>query len=156
MTIKSEIDTIIHETGGASITAPLLVERARDAERFPKLNKHLWQMPEADLAAEARLMRAHRLLITIHVTVPEGGERTRMLVHTVGTPGYQTLASVVAAPDLAMAKIRQLTEDIGRARARLRAFRAAIPEAIAEDIDEALAEAEARAVAALTPVEAAA
>lgn len=155
MSMRAEIKSIIEaqEAAEAAVTAALVVERARDAAAFPNLNKHLWQTPESDLAAEARLARAHRLLITLHVTVAETGETTRMMVHTNGVAGYQSMSSVARVPDLAAAKIKSLLEDIGRARARLRAFRAALPESVAIDVDEALEEAENRANAAIRPAE---
>jgi hypothetical protein len=96
---------------------------------------------------EARLTRAHRLLISIKVTT-EAGITTRMFVHTRGTDGYQSLKSVSNNPDLAATKLGELTADIGRARARLRAFRAAIPDDIGDEIDEALETAENKAAAA--------
>lgn len=156
MSARDELQRIIEEaeTKGSSITAPFVVEKAKDAEKYPALNKHLWQVPEADLAAEARLSRAHRLLITMRVTVADTGETTRMLVHTAGTPGYQPIGTVTKTPDLAMAKMRQLAEDIARARGRLRAFKAALPDDIATEIDEALEQAETRTNEALRPVSA--
>ena len=155
MSMRSELKTIIEtqEAAEAAVTAAVVVERARDAAAYPDLNRHLWQVPDADLAAEARLARAHRLLITLHVTVAETGETTRMLVHTTGVPGYQSMDSISRIPDLAAAKIKSLLEDIGRARARLRAFRAALPENVAIDVDEALEAAENRANAAIQPAE---
>lgn len=154
MSMREEIQSIITEAedSGLSITAAAVVEKAKDAEQFPALNKHLWQVPEADLAQEARLTRAHRLLITMHVTIPETGERTRMLVHTSGVPGYQPISAVARVPDLALAKMRQLADDIARARGRLRAFKAALPDDIATEIDEALQEAETRTNRALEPI----
>lgn len=154
MSMREEIQTIITEAedAGMPITASAVVEKARDADQFPSLNKHLWQVPEADLASEARLHRAHRLLITMHVTIPETGEKTRMLVHTNGVPGYQPISAVARVPDLALAKLRQLTEDIARARGRLRNFKASLPDDIATEIDEALEAAETRVNAALAPV----
>lgn len=151
MSMREELEMIINEaeTAGLPVSARTLVERARDTTLYPALNKHLWQVDEADLAAEARLQRAHRLLITLHITIPETGESTRMLVHTRGTPGYQPIESLARIPDLALAKVQQLTEDIGRARARLRAFRAYLPEELFDSLDEPLATAEARAQSAL-------
>lgn len=155
MSIREELDLIVRDAEDKNIpvTAASVVERAKDAEAFPSLNKHLWQVPEADLANEARLTRAHRLLITLKVTIPDTGETTRMLVHTRGTPGYMPVTSVTRVPDLAAAKLRQLMDDIARARGRLRAFKAAIPDTVADEIDQALEQAETRTNAALAPVE---
>lgn len=146
MSVRDEINTIINETNNpdAVVTAAMIVERARDVEKFPSLNKHLWQVPEADLAAEARLTRAHRLLITMKVTVAETGEATRMLVHTPGTPGYRTMESVSRTPDLAVMKLRQLLDDVARARNRARVFKAALSESVGAEIEEALETAERR------------
>lgn len=153
MSMRSELDTLTSEISatGSTVSAAGIVEAAKNAERFPALNKHLWQVSDATLATEARLQRAHRLLITMRVTVAETGETTRMLVHTPGTSGYQPINNVVSIPDVALMKVRQLVEDIGRARARLRAFRAALPEEVVNEIDEALATAETKAGTAISP-----
>lgn len=144
MSAREEIQRIIEEAETDIITAEHVVEEARDAEKFPTLNKHLWEPDEADLAMEARVMRAHKLIYTIKVTAGEG-ERTQLLVHTRGIPGYQPLSSVVGNTDLAAMKMQQLTQDIARARGRLRSFRAAIPNAVADEVDDLLAKAEAKA-----------
>lgn len=156
MNMRDEIRTIVDAsvTAGTPITAPLIVERAKNAKAFPALNAHLWKIPEAELAHEARVARARRLLITMHVTLPESGEVTRLLVHTAGTPGYRSIDAVVKIPNLVLTKIRQLTDDIARARLRLRAFRAALPDDIAVEIDAALEAAEARTQAALSTTQA--
>lgn len=158
MSIREEVEKLVEAAEG-NITAEHVVEQAKDKETFPALHKHLWEVSEADLAAEARISRAHRLLITVRVVTGEG-ETTRMLVHTRGVPGYRPLSSIVTNPDLAASKLTQLTEDIARARGRLRAFRAAIHEDIADAIDEALETAEAKAKEAVAertePAEAAA
>lgn len=149
MSTREEIQKIVAETEQQNITltAEHVVEQAKDAQQYPALHKHLWEVDEADLAAEARLMRAHRLLITVRVVTGEG-ETTRMLVHTRGVPGYQPLQSVVNNRDLAALKLQQLTADIARARGRLRSFKAAIPETVSDDIDALLEKAEQRATAA--------
>jgi hypothetical protein len=144
MSTRKEIDALVAEAGDLPLTAEMVVERAKDASRFPNLNEHLWKVPEATLAAEARLQRAHKLLINIRV-VTEEGTVTRMLMHTRGTKGYVPAEKVATSPDLAAIKLRQLAADIGRARQRLSAFRSFIPDDIAEDIDAALARAEQRA-----------
>jgi hypothetical protein len=150
MSKRNEIEKLMTEceAKGVTLTATYMVERARDEAEFPALNKHLWQVDEAILAQEARVSRAHRLLVTLHVTTGEG-VTTRLLMHTRGTTGYQPVATVTGNPDLAATKLKQLTEDIGRARARLRAFQSALPEDVTEGIDEALEQAETRAAAAI-------
>lgn len=149
MSARIEIKQMMDEAeaAGTPLTAPQVVEAAKDAARWPNLNRHLWQVPEADLAMEARLARAHRLLITILVTTSEG-ITTRMFLHTEGVPGYQSLGVVAGNKDLAATKLLELTQDISRARARLRAFRSALPDDIGSEIDEALEAAEAKAAAA--------
>lgn len=144
MSLRSDVAKLIElrNAAGEPMTASFVVESARDAAAYPDLNRHLWQVPEADLAAEARLQRAHRLLITMTVTVAETGDTTRMMVHTPGSPGYQSIEYVAKTPDIVVAKLRQLGEEIGRARARLRAFRAAISADVAAEIDDLLKEAE--------------
>jgi hypothetical protein len=127
------------------VTAEVVVERARDVQQFPALHAHLWAVAEADLAQEARVGRAHRLLITLKVTIPETGESTRMMVHAQGMQGYQSLSSFTQKPDLMRVKLKQLADDISRARSRLAGFRSAIPDDVADEIDAALATAEERA-----------
>ncbi len=146
MSARIEIKQMMDEAqiAKAPLTAPQVVEAARDQQRWPALHKHLWQVPEPELAAEARLARAHRLIITVFTTT-EGGVSTRLFVHTSGTPGYQPLQTVTGSRDLANLKLLQLTQDISRARARLRAFRAALPDSIGTEIYEALERAEAKA-----------
>lgn len=146
MSKRAEIETLMQEceAKGETLTATHMVDRARDAEAFPELNKHLWQVDEAILAQEARVQRAHRLLITLHVTTQEG-EPVRLLMHTRGTSGYQSASTVLSNPDLATTKLKQLQEDIARARGRLRSFKAALSEDISDGIDEALEQAEQRA-----------
>lgn len=144
MSLRSDVARLIERRNadGEPVTASFVVESARDAAAYPDLNRHLWQVPEADLAAEARIQRAHRLLVTMTVTVAETGDTTRMMVHTPGSPGYQSIESVAKMPDVAAARLRQLSEDIGRARARLRAFRAAISADVAAEVDDLLKAAE--------------
>lgn len=147
MSMAAEVKQIISEieTTGGVVTAQIVVERAKNVEKFPSLHAHLWETPEADLAQEARIGRAHRLLITIKVTIPETGESTRMMVHTRGMTGYSSLEAVAKQPDVAKLKLQQLVADIARARARLNGFRYALPDELADEIDEALATAETRA-----------
>lgn len=144
MSMREEVQKIIEEADVETITAELVVEAAKDAKKYPGLYRHLWEVPEPDLAMEARVMRAHKLIYTINITSGEG-ETTRLLVHTRGIPGYKPIGSIVGNRDLAALKLQQLTEDIGRARARLRGFRAAIPDAVADEVDDLLAKAEAKA-----------
>lgn len=140
MSTRSEIDKLIAEARGA-LTAEAVVEAAKDAAQFPELHKHLWQVPEGELAQEARIQRAHKLLIRIRI-VSEAGTTTRLLMHTPGVRGYQPTSTIVSIPDLANVKLQQLQADISRARERLRAFRAFIPDAISDEIDTALERAE--------------
>lgn len=146
MSIRSEMQLIVEERAatGATITAEYILEQARDATKYPKLNEHLWQAPEEDLIAEARIARVHRILLTMKVTVAETGDVTRLLVHTPGTPGYHAMQNVINIPDIARAKIQQLSEDIARARARLRSFRAALPGDLSSVVDAHLEAASAR------------
>lgn len=150
MSRRDEINKLTDEcaTKGLPLTAPYMVEAVRDAEAYPDLHKFLWAPSEAALAAEARLTRAHRLLIAINVTIGDG-IKARQFMHIRGTSGYQPYASVIRNPNLAEVKLRQLTEDIARARGRLRAFREILPEEVSAEIDEALETAEAKAAAAI-------
>ena len=146
MSARAEVQQLMEESErtGASLTAPKVVEAAKDKDRFPRLHEYLWEVEEADLAQEARLARAHRLMISVVITT-EAGVSTRLFVHTNGSEGYRSLDTVVNSKDLAAIKLQELTQDIGRARARLRAFRAALPDPVADEIDEALRAAEQRA-----------
>lgn len=126
---------------GKAITAEAIVEIARDGKAYPALNAHLWTVAESILANEARVARAHRLLITVSIT--EAGQSTRMLLHVPGTPGYQHVRQVARSPDLAVIKLRQLREDIDRSRARLAEFKAILPDEVALDIETQLAQASA-------------
>lgn len=146
MSARDEIQKLLDEST-TPLTAEVVVERAKNAEAFPTLHKHLWEPTESDLAMEARINRAHRLMIRISVTMGEG-EVTRLLVHSRGVPGYQPLSFVAGSRDLAALKLQQLTADIARARGRLRAFRAAIPDQVSDEIDSLLAQAEAKAASA--------
>ena len=147
MSAREEIKMLMEQSDArnAALSAAQVVEAAKDANLYPHLNKHLWQVPETDLAAEARLARAHRLLIAIRVVTGDG-VTTRMFMHTRGVPGYQSSDKIAKSPDLAREKLAQLTDAIGQARARLRAFRAILPDDVGDEIDAALATAEARAL----------
>ncbi len=149
MSARAEIKLMMETAtaAGKTLTAPEVVAAAKDAAQWPALNQHLWQVAEADLAAEARLARAHRLLIAIVVTTGDG-VTTRANLHVDGAPGYVALSTVLSTPNLAMSKLQELTADINRARGRLRAFRAALPDDLADEIDAALQQAEDRATAA--------
>ena len=136
MSRKSELDKIIEGNGG-SITAEQVVQAARNKELYPELHAHLWEVPERELAEEARVARAHKLIIALRV-VTEVGTTTRMMVHTIGTKGYQPAQAVAANVDLASMKLRQLAADVGRARERLRGFKAMLADDVADDIDKAL------------------
>lgn len=149
MTIRDEIKAINAEAEAANeaLSAERVVAAARNAERFPALNEHLWQVPESELATEARIQRAHKLIIRLTVTT-EGGNNVRSFLHTRNEKGYRSVDAVAASVNLATIKLRELTADIGRARQRLNAFRAALPDRVADEIDEALAQATARIEAA--------
>jgi hypothetical protein len=136
MTKKSELDKIIKDAGGP-ITAEQVVQAARNKSEFPALHQHLWEVPERELANEARLARAHKLIIALRV-VSASGSITRMMVHTLGTKGYQPAEHVAANIDLASIKLKQLSADVGRARERLRGFRSMIADDLSDEIDEAL------------------
>lgn len=144
MTLQNEMRLLVEEIEkeGEAVAASLVVDRAKDSAKWPLLHKHFWEISEADLAQEAREARAHRLLIMLRVTIAETGGTTRLMVHTRGQPGYASLPSVVSRPDLVALKLQQLREDIARARARLTAFRSALPDELADEIDAALAHAE--------------
>lgn len=148
-TLREEIDIIIgmSKSNGDSIKAEAVVEMAKNAEKFPALHKHLWEVPEEQLAAEARLQRAHKLLISIRV-VTSDGHVTRMMVHTNSIEGYRPLTDVIASRDLAAEKLKQFSDDIGRARTRLHAFRSALNEDLVSELDDLLAKAQTKAEAA--------
>lgn len=136
MSRKSELDKIIEEHGG-SITAEQVVQAARNKADYPELHAHLWEVPERDLADEARVARAHKLIISLRV-VTEAGTNTRMMVHTLGSKGYKPATEVAANVRLADVKLKQLAADIGRARERLRGFRSMLSNDVADEIDDAL------------------
>ena len=150
MSKRDEINKLMDECQqkGLNLTGPYMVEMARNAEAYPALHEYLWAPSEAALAAEARLTRAHRLLIAINVTIGDG-VKTRHLMHIRGQSGYAPYGSVIRNPDLASLKLQQLTEDIARARGRLRAFREVLPGDVSTEIDQALEAAETRATAAI-------
>lgn len=129
-----------HEKDNRPLTAEDVVNYAKDAKTYPALHDHLWKVSESFLAQEARISRAHRLLISIHVVTIEG-DRTRMLIHTPGSPGYRDAAYVARSPDLATIKLRQLRDDIARSRARLAEFRAILPPDVADEIAASLSRA---------------
>lgn len=141
MTTKTEIDALVKANGGEPLTAEQLVEAARNKDEFPALYAHLWNVPERELAAEARLARAHKLIIALRV-VTSDGTTTRMMVHTLGTKGYQPVEAVAGNLDLAAIKLRMLTADIGRARARLSSFRSVLADDVSDEIDGALRKAQ--------------
>lgn len=151
MSKREEIDKLTEEciNKGTTLTAQFMIDSAKDADVYPELNKYLWGASEEVLAGEGRLHRAHRLLISINITTGDG-IKTRHMMHVRGTDGYQPYSSVVRNPDLAALKLQQLTEDIARARGRLRAFREVLPEEVATEIDMALETAEKRAAEAIT------
>lgn len=146
MNMREEIRTYTAECEAQNkpVTADGVVEAAKDAEKFPALHEHLWAVSETTLAGEARITRAHRLLISVHV-ITEEGDRVRFLTHTPGLAGYRATTHVAAQVDLASMKLRQLTEEVARSRAKLREFRALVPSAVADEIDAALEQAERRA-----------
>jgi len=138
MTIRSEIESLVALAGDDALTAQVVVDASRDEPAtYPQLHAHLWQTPEKELAAEARLSRAHRLLIRIQITSTEG-ITTRLLVHTRDVPGYQTVDVVASMPDLRAAKLSMLRADIVRARDRLRAYSAILAPDLVIEVDEAL------------------
>lgn len=143
-----------YESRGASLTAPAIVEAAKDQKAWPSLYKHLWEVPETDLAMEARLARAHRLMISVTITTEEG-VRTRLFLHTNQYDGYRPLDAVLSNKNLAGVKFAELTADISRARARLRSFRAMLPTDLAADIDADLERAENKAKQQTAPEQAA-
>ncbi len=143
MSIRTEVEKLIELVGDEALTAPGLVEAARDAEGYPLLNAHIWQVPEAELLQEARESRAHRLLIRIRVTSEEG-ITTRLMIHTREVPGYQTIGVVARTPDLASSKMAMLRADIARARDRLRTYSFVLAADMVAEVDEALQRAERR------------
>lgn len=156
MTLRNELKRASEqfEARNQPLTADALVKLAQDrAEEFPTLHSHFWGVSETVLAHEARLARAHRLIISIRVIVGEATE-TRMLVHTPGTPGYRPIENVVKTFDLAALRLRELQADIARARARLKEFQSLIPDEVALQIEDGLAAAERAAEPRTTVMEA--
>jgi hypothetical protein len=143
MSRKTEIDTLATEAEakGIPLTAERVVDAAKNAESFPELHAFLWEVAESELAAEARLSRAHKLLISIRI-VTEDGVDTRFMVHTGREAGYRPLTSVVTQFDLASVKLKQFANDVSRARMRLREFRSLIDPAVADQIEANLKAAE--------------
>ncbi len=144
MTLRNELKRASEqfEARNQALTADALVQLARDqAVEFPTLHAHFWEVAESALAHEARLARAHRLIISIRVIIGDATE-TRMLVHTPGTAGYRPIEDVVRTYDLAALRLRELQADISRARSRLREFQSLLPDAVALQIEENLASAE--------------
>src|SRR5262245_49011120 len=136
MSKQDEIQKMIATRHGRNITAEDVVEAAKDADAYPQLNHYLWKESEATLAKEARLARAHRVLVVIRMPVGDG-LTSRVLLHSRGVKGYRHITSITRDKDLAVSKLKELMDDIGRARGRLRAFRACIPDDLAAEIDEA-------------------
>ncbi len=147
--------TAEYEADNKPLTAEAVVEAAKDARKYPALHEHLWQVSADVLVTEARVARAHRLLISVRI-VTEEGDSVRLLTHTPGVAGYRATTHVVTQLDLASMKLRQLTDDIARSRMRLREFRTLVPTLIADGIDEALEQAERKAADAIAEREPAA
>ena len=124
MSLRTELKRVSEqfEARNQPLTADALVNEAQAAEAYPSLHAHFWGVSEAALAHEARLARAHRLIISIRVIVGDA-PATRLLIHTQGETGYRTIDHVVKTFDLAAMKLRELQADIVRARARLRGLR---------------------------------
>lgn len=143
MTLRNELKRASEQFEARSqpLTADALVELAKAEADFPALHAHFWGVSETALAHEARLARAHRLIISIRVIVGDATE-TRMLVHTPGTAGYRPIDDVVRTFDLAALRLRALQADISRARARLKEFRSLLPDDVAMQIEDSLASAE--------------
>lgn len=137
------------ELKGRTLTAEMLVEAAKSKRKYPKLHEHLWAVSEAELAMEARIQRAHSIIVQIRFTTEEGAT-TRTLVHTKGTKGYQPVQAVAANANLAALKLQQLAEDIGRAKDRLRNFKSILPFDVADEIEDLLERAQNRAQQAVT------
>lgn len=150
MSISDEVRQLAeaYTKSGRTLFAEDIVYESENKEKWPSLHAHLWGVSEAKLAQEARISRAHRLLIKIKITT-ETGHRTRYFVHTPGNPGYAPVERVVSDFDLAAVKLRQLGEDIKRAHARFADFKSALPAAVAIHIDESIAESERRIEAAI-------
>jgi hypothetical protein len=147
MSMREEVRKIaeIYNQEGRAIMAAQIVEEAKDKDKYPSLHAHLWEVAADVLADEARIARAHRLLISIHFTTEEG-VTTRLLMHTPGQIGYRPATHVARSVDLAALKLRQMAEDIGRARARFRDFKAIVPSEVADEVDQLLEQAEKKAI----------
>lgn len=142
MSIRDEVRRIVEsKSAGSMLLADDLVREAKDAQAYPKLHEHLWGVSETVLAHEARISRAHRLLISVRI-VTEEGDNTRLLVHTPGIAGYQPAARVLSNPDLAALKLRQLAADVARSRGRLNEFKQMLPSDVAEAIDKSIVDTE--------------
>lgn len=139
MSMRDEIKIItdLNEKSNTATTAEMVVEAAKNKLAYPLLHGHLWEVSETELATEARVGRAHRLLISIRI-VTDDGDNTRMLVHTRGMSGYRSAEYVSTNADLSLIKLNQLSDDIGRARARLREFKAILPVDVSARIDASL------------------
>jgi hypothetical protein len=139
MSITEEIRKLAAEMGG-NLSAPIVVESAKDKAKWPKMHERLWAAGLEELAMEARLARASQMIIRIEIT-HDDGPSVRQFVHIRGTPGYQTIDQLIAQPDLAAIKIIQIQEDIARMRSRLGALAALVP-GTAKAIDTHLARAQ--------------
>ena len=143
MSTREEI-TILSKAAasrGETLTAESVVEAAKNATTYPSLHEQIWAVADADLVAEARLARAHRLIIRLTV-VTDDGTTVRAFMHTREEKGYRPVSSLATNVSLASIKLAELTADIGRARHRLAGFKSILPAEITDEIDAALSRAD--------------
>lgn len=138
-TMAEETRQLLQEAmdNGESLTAEAMVQAARDKRAYPQLNAHLWGPSEKQLAMEARINRATKLIISIKVTV-EPGYTTRSIIHVKDNPGYYSKQVVEANPNLAEIHLQRVRDDIMRAILRYQAVATFLDPEITGPLGEAL------------------
>jgi hypothetical protein len=114
-------------SAGKTLLAEDVVKWAKSKKDYPDLYEHLWGESEDVLLAEARLSRAHRLIISIKTTV-EPGRETRVYVHTKSEPGYYSKEQVESDPNLVEIHMQRLRDDIWKVLQKYRACAAFLDE----------------------------
>ena len=141
MTRQTEIEKIIalYHQKNKNITAEDLVLEAKSSTKYPKLWEYLWGVPEGELAQEARLARAHRLLIITKTYDEDSGQVTKLVLHTGKERGYRHYQDVVHDADLALTYLKGLSADVDRCIQQFNSFKKLLPNDVALEIEDAFA-----------------
>ena len=127
----------LHDKDGKLLQAEDVFEASKDAKSYPRMHEYIWGKSQAELARERQIQLCHQLIISIKISTVHHLPQ-RVFVHNRSIQGYRPIERVVSSYDLASQQLEKLADDVDRARQRLSAFKAMLPDEVADAIEASM------------------